>query len=114
MTEFPLKAERLRIYTGEDDKHKGRPVHEVIVELARKDGLGGATTLRGILGFGKNSRVRTNKVLRLSEDLPLITEIVDTKDRIEAFLPKLDDIIEEGLVTREPVTVELYRHKKKK
>ncbi|NJB66603.1 hypothetical protein GGQ74_000243 [Desulfobaculum xiamenense] len=107
---LPLDAERLRIYTGENDRYQGRPVHEVIVEEARREGMAGATTLRGILGFGANSRVHTSKILRLSEDLPVVTEIVDAPERIEAFLPRLDAMIQEGLVVREKVQVLVYRH----
>ncbi len=111
MVSLPEQAERLSIYTGEKDMHEGRPLHEVIVELARKHGLAGATVTRGVSGFGANSRVHTIKVLRLSEDLPLLIQIIDTPERIAAFLPLIDTIIKEGLVTREPVQVLFYRHK---
>lgn len=109
---LPSQAERLRIYTGENDRYNGRPLYEVIVEEARRKGLAGATTLRGITGFGANSRVHTTKILRLSEDLPIITEIIDASEKIDAFLPKLDEMITEGLVVREPVRVIAYRHSK--
>jgi len=108
--QLPNKAERLRIYTGESDTVGGRPLHEIIVEEARRAGLAGATVLRGVAGFGANSRVHTTKILRLSEDLPMITEIVDASDKIDAFLPKLDGLIKEGMVVREDVRVLLYRH----
>lgn len=104
------KAERIRIYTGEDDKHKGRPMSECIVEEARKIGLAGATVFRGLSGFGANSLVHTSKILRLSEDLPVIVEIVDHPDKINPFLEFLDTILEEGMVTRENVDVVFYRH----
>jgi len=103
-------AERLRIYTGESDKHEGRLLHEIILEEARRRGLAGATVLRGLAGYGANSRVHTATILRLSEDLPLIVEIVDVPEHIEAFLPFLDTVMKEGLVTREAVDVLFYRH----
>ena len=104
------QAQLLRIFIGETDKHGGRPLHELIVEEARRRALAGATVLRGCLGFGANSRVHTDKILRLSEDLPLVIEIVDTAEKIAAFLPFLDGIVAEGLVTLEDVRVILYRH----
>jgi len=100
----------LRIFIGESDKHGGKPLVEAIVRRARERGMAGATVLRGFLGFGANSRIHTSKVLRLSEDLPVIIEIVDRKDRMDAFLPELDAMIEEGLVTLEKVRVIAYRH----
>ena len=96
---LPSEAELLRVFIGESDKHHGRPLYEVIVEEARRQGLAGATVLRGTLGFGANSRIHTAKLLRLSEDLPMVVEIVDQPDRIAAFLPLLDGLISEGLVT---------------
>ncbi|GFM34135.1 DUF190 domain-containing protein [Desulfovibrio subterraneus] len=111
MVSLPEQAQRLCIYTGENDTHAGRPLYEVIVEMARKRGLAGATVTRGVSGFGANSLVHTIKVLRLSEDLPLLIQIVDTPEKIEAFLPELDAVISEGLVTVEPVQVVFYRHK---
>ncbi|WP_461209976.1 DUF190 domain-containing protein [Desulfocurvus sp. DL9XJH121] len=106
----PQEAERLTIYSGEQDLFEGRPVHEVIVEDARKNGLAGATVLRGISGFGANSLVHTTKILRLSEDLPIMTQIVDSPAKIDAFLPRINAIIKEGLVVRETVQVLVYRH----
>jgi len=88
-------------------------VYEAIVQLARKKGLAGATVLRGLLGFGAKSRVHTANVLRLSEDLPLVIEIVDTAEKIEGILPELDGMMGEGLITREKVSVLLYRHQGK-
>ncbi len=107
---LPEKAERIRIFIGESDRHNGKLLMEVIIEEARKDGLAGATALRGISGYGANSLVHSNKILRLSEDMPVIIEIVDIPEKIEAFLPKLSGLIQEGLVTREPVEVIMYRH----
>jgi len=107
---LPFEACMLRIFIGESDKSDSKPLYEVIVREARKRGLAGATVLRGFLGFGANSRIHTSKVLRLSEDLPLVVEIVDVEDKIEAFIPYLDTIIEEGLITREKVQVIAYRH----
>lgn len=111
---LPEEAELLRIFIGESDKHHGRPLFEVIVEEARRKGLAGATVLRGPLGFGAHSRIHTAKILRLSEDLPMIIEIVDKPERIAAFLPELDKIMDEGLVTLEKVRVIIYRHSETK
>ncbi len=107
---LPSQASLLRIFIGESDKSDGRPLYEVIVEAARKRELAGTTVLRGFLGFGANSRIHTSKVLRLSEDLPIVVEIVDEEEKIEAFLPELDKMIGEGLVTLEKVRVITYRH----
>ncbi len=110
---LPQEAYLLRIYIGESDKIEGKPLCEVIVEEARKRGMAGATVLRGVLGFGANSRIHTSKVLRLSEDLPILVEIVDEEEKINAFLPELDSMIKEGMVTLEKVKVVFYRHSKK-
>jgi uncharacterized protein len=107
---LPSEAELLRIFIGESDKAGGRPLYEVIVEEARKRGMAGATVLRGTLGFGAHSRIHTAKILRLSEDLPMVVEIVDTPERITEFLPDLDKLIDEGLVTLEKVRIITYRH----
>jgi uncharacterized protein len=107
---LPDEAKLLRIFIGESDKHHGKPLYEVIVEMARSQGLAGATVLRGVLGFGADSRMHSAKILRLSEDLPVVIEIVDKPERIEAFLPAIDPLIEEGLVTLEKVQVFAYRH----
>jgi PII-like signaling protein len=103
------EAELLRIFVGERDKYGRKPLVEAIVEAARRDGLAGATVLRGTLGFGAHSRVHTSKVLRLSEDLPMVVEIVDTPEKIAGFLPKLDEMMDEGLVTLEKIRVITYR-----
>jgi uncharacterized protein len=107
---LPSEAQLLRIFVGETDKHGHRPLYEVIVEEARKRGMAGATVLRGVMGFGKASRIHTFKILRLSEDLPIVIEIVDKPERIAAFLPDLDQMIGEGLVTLEEIRVITYRH----
>lgn len=110
---IPSEAFLLRIFIGESDKWEGRPLFEVIVEEARKRGMSGATVVRGFLGFGANSRIHTSKILRLSEDLPVVIEIVDKEERINAFLTDLDKMIKEGLVTLEKVDVLIYRHNSK-
>ena len=110
MVKLPSEASLLRIFIGESDKLHGRPLCEVIVEKAREKGLAGATVLRGFLGFGANSRIHTSKVLRISEDLPLVIEIVDEENKINELLPELDKIIGEGLITLEKVRVIAYRH----
>jgi hypothetical protein len=99
----------LRIFVGESDRVEGRPLYEVIVLKAREAGLAGATVFRGLMGFGAHSRLHTAKVLRLSEDLPVLIEIVDRPDRIEAFLPQLDVLVREGMVTTEKVQIIAYR-----
>ena len=107
---LPSEAELLRIFIGESDTHNGRPLYEVLVEEARRRGLAGATVLRGAIGYGATSRIHTAHILRLSEDLPMVVEIVDSPEKIATFLPQLDALIDEGLVTLERVRVILYRH----
>lgn len=107
---LPSEAVLLRIFIGESDKVHGKPLYEVIVHEARKREVAGATVLRGFLGFGANSRIHTAKVLRLSEDLPVVVEIVDSEDKIQGLLADLDGLIGEGLVTLEKVRVIAYRH----
>ena len=99
------EGELLRIYIGESDHWHGRPLYEAIVQL----GLAGATVLRGLMGFGAHSRLHTAKVLRLSEDLPIVIEIADRADRIAGILPELDRMISEGMITREPIHIVAYR-----
>ena len=99
----------LRVFIGESDKHEGGPLYEWIVRAAREQGLAGATVVRGLEGFGAHSRLHTAKILRLSTDLPVVIEIVDTIEKIEAFLPVLDRVVDEGLVTVERVDVRFYR-----
>ena len=109
---LPEEAELLRIFIGESDHYHGRPLYEAIVLEARKRGMAGATVLRGIMGFGADSRMHTAKILRISEDLPIIVEIVDKPERIDEFLPDLDKMIQEGLITLERAKVIAYRHSK--
>ena len=106
-----LKGEAvlLRVFVGEADRYQGRPLYEAIVLKAREAGLAGASVFRGIMGFGAHSRIHTARVLRLSEDLPVVVEIVDEEKKIEAFLHLLDEMIGEGLVTLERVEVVWYR-----
>jgi len=111
---LPEEAELLRIFIGESDRYEGKPLYEAIVEEARRQGLGGATVFRGLLGFGAHSRMHTAKLLRLSEDLPVVVEIVDSTEKIQAFLPDLDRMMDEGLVTVERAKVLVYRHGKEK
>ena len=99
----------IRIFIGEADRWEGMPLSEAIVQRAREKGLAGATVLRGVEGFGAHSVVHTARLLRLIDDLPMIVEIVDQKEKIDAFLPELDEMIREGLVTTEPVQVVFYR-----
>jgi len=99
----------LRILVGESDKHGHRPLYEAIVLKARESGLAGATVSRGVMGFGKNSILHTSKILRLSEDLPMLIEIVDSLERVEHFLLELDAMIIDGLVTLEQVKVIHYK-----
>ena len=106
--QLPKEAVLLRIFLGEADKYHGRPLYEAIVMKARELHLAGATVLRGPMGFGHSSRVHTAKILRLSEDLPLLIEIVDAEEKIEAFLPVLDEMMGSGLVTLEKVKVLQY------
>ncbi len=111
--ELPEEGQLLRIFIGETDKHGGLPLYEWIVREARKDGLAGATVFRGIAGFGAKSRIHTANILRLSLDLPIVVEIVDKPERIEAFLPVLDKVVTEGLITVEKAHIKLYRGKGK-
>jgi uncharacterized protein len=105
---IPEQAVLLRIFIGENDRCEGRPLYESIVLKAREAHLAGATVLRGPMGFGHSSRLHTAKILRLSEDLPLVIEIVDTEAKINAFLPELDKMMGSGLVTLEKVQVIRY------
>lgn len=100
----------LRIFVGEADRWHGRPLAEAIVLMLREEGLAGATVLRGIEGFGADSRIHTAHVLRLSEDLPMVVEVVDTEERIRGVLPKLDEMVQEGLVCLADVEIVMYRH----
>lgn len=106
---LPSEGSLLRILIGESDRHAGMLLYEWIVRKAREQGLAGATVLRGVEGFGARSRVRTAKILDLSTDLPIVVEIVDTLEKIEAFLPLIDGAIADGLATVERVQVRFYR-----
>jgi len=106
------EGELLRIFIGESDHWNGKPLFEAIVLRARELGLAGATVLRGLEGFGAHSRIHTSSILRLSQDLPIVVEIVDQRDRIEAFLPILDEMVHEGMITVEKVRVIAYREGK--
>jgi PII-like signaling protein len=109
--QIPQQALLLRIFFGEDDKFGSSPLYEAIVLKARELHLAGATVLRGPMGFGKSSRLHTSKILRLSEDLPLVIEIVDSEENINRFLPILDQMMTSGLVTLEKVQVLQYGEK---
>lgn len=106
---IPEDGSLLRIFIGESDRHDHHPLYEAIVLKARERGLAGATVLRGVMGFGKHSILHTAKILRLSEDLPMVIEIVDSAEKIEEFLPVLNEMIKDGLVTLEPVRVLHYQ-----
>jgi uncharacterized protein len=106
---IPTEGKLLRIFIGEADRWEGRPLYEAIVEAARRAGLAGATVWKGFMGFGRHSRLHTAKVLRLSEDLPIVIEVVDAAENIERFLPTLDRMVQEGLVTLERAEVLMYR-----
>ena len=105
-----VDAELLRIFIGTEHKYHHKPLYEAIVLAARERHLAGATVVRGSLGYGANSRIHTSKILRVSEDLPVVVEIVDTPDKIAAFLPIVDAMMDKGLITLEPVKVIAYRH----
>jgi PII-like signaling protein len=106
---LPEEGYLLRIFIGESDKHEGKLLYEWLVLKARELGLAGATVLRGMVGFGAHSRLHTFKIERLSEDLPIIVEIVDTREKLEKFLSIIDGIIQEGLATLEKAQVRFYR-----
>ncbi len=106
---LPEEGYLLRIFIGESDKHEGRLLYEWLVLKARAEHLAGATVLRGMMGFGAHSRLHTFKIERLSEDLPIIIEIVDTKEKLENFLVQIDDVIKEGLATMEKAQIRFYR-----
>jgi len=106
---LPSEGSLLRIFIGESDRHAGMLLYEWIVRQAREHGLAGATVLRGVEGFGARSRVRTAKILDLSTDLPIVVEIVDTLEKIDAFLPVIDGAISDGMATVERVQIRFYR-----
>jgi PII-like signaling protein len=106
---IPEEGQLLRIFIGESDRWKGKPLYEAIILKAREMGIAGATMLRGMMGYGAASRIHTAKILRLSEDLPVVVEIVDSKEKITALLPTIEEMVQEGLVTIENVRVLQYR-----
>jgi PII-like signaling protein len=106
---IPTEGKLLRIFVGESDRWEGRPLYEAIVLEARKRGLAGATVLKGFMGFGAHSRIHTAKLLELSQDLPIVVEIVDAPEKIEAFMPDLEQMVGDGLITIERAEVLLYR-----
>ncbi len=103
------EGQLLRIFIGESDRWQGRPLYEALIFKARASGIAGATMLHGLMGYGVASRIYTAKILRLSEDLPIVIEIVDSPEKIAAFLPVIDEMVQEGLVTLENVQVIQYR-----
>lgn len=109
MRELPQHGHLLRLFIGESDRWHGKPLYQAIVERARDEGLAGATVIRGIEGFGAHAHLHTARILRLSEDLPVVVEIVDTEENIRRVLPMLDEMVGEGLVTLEKVEVIVYR-----
>lgn len=110
---LPTDGKLLRIFIGEADKLNGKPLYEEIVLLARRNSMAGATVIKGSMGFGCKSRMHTSKLLELSTDLPVIIEIVDSEEKINDFLPSLDAMVKEGLVTVEKANVIMYRAEKK-
>lgn len=106
---IPADGQLLRIFIGEADKWHGKPLYEEIIYLAKKEKLAGATVVKGFMGFGCKSHIHTAKLLRLSEELPIIIEIVDSEEKIRGFLPLLDTMVREGLITLEKVNVVIYR-----
>ena len=110
---IPTDGQLLRIFIGEADKWQGKPLYEEIVYLAKKEKMAGATAIKGFMGFGCKSRMHTAKLLRLSEDLPIVIEIVDSEEKINGFLPRLDAMVQEGLITLEKTNVIMYRANKK-
>ena len=113
MERYKEEGKLLRIFIGETDKYDRQPLYEWLVQQARAQGMAGATVLRGMVGYGAGSLIHTTKILRLSEDLPVIVEIVDTEEKIDAFLPRIEGAITEGLVTVERAHIRLYRNKKR-
>jgi PII-like signaling protein len=110
---LPEDGHLLRIFIGESDKHEGQPLYEWIVRKAKAEGLAGCTVLRGMEGFGAHSRIHTAKIIDLSADLPIVIELVDTLEKIEAFLSIIDSVVHEGLATLEKVQIRFYRANKK-
>jgi PII-like signaling protein len=108
-TKFEGERTLMRIHIGESDKWHGKPLHEAIVEFLRKEGFSGVTVLRGVAGYGSSSVYHTDKLLRLSQDLPIVLEVIETQERIDHMIPRLDEMVDGGLITLEKVRVILYR-----
>ena len=106
---IPAEGKLLRIFVGEQDKWQGQPLFQAIVQIARREGLAGATVLKGIMGFGRKSHLLTATLFRLSEDLPIVIEIVDSEEKVNQFIPHLDEMVRDGLVTLERAQVIMYR-----
>ncbi len=106
---LPEEGHLLRIFIGENDKFEGKPLYEWIIQRAKENSLAGATVIRGVEGYGASSRIHTSKILRLSDDMPIIIEIVDVLEKIERFIPLIDGAIREGLATVEKVEIRFYR-----
>jgi uncharacterized protein len=106
---FAGEGKLLRVFIGESDLHGGKPLYQALVERVRAEGLAGATVLRGIEGFGASSHLHTSRILRLSEDLPIVVEIVDTTENVDRILPVVDEMVGDGMVTVERVEVLTYR-----
>ena len=111
MAKIAACAQRMRIYLGESDRCDGKPLYESIVRLAKEKDLGGATVFRGMMGYGANSRIHTAKITDLSSDLPILVEIVDSPEHIAAFLPCVENLVAEGMITLDEVTVVKYGRK---
>lgn len=109
---LPEEGSLLRIFIGESDKYQGKPLYEWLVLTAREQGLAGATVVRGIMGYGLKSRIQTTKILRLSQDLPIVVEIVDTEANLEEFLELVDGAVKDGLATLEKAQIRFYRNYK--
>jgi len=110
--DLPQEGYLLRIIIGESDRHEGIPLYEWIVVKAREYGIAGATVVRGMMGYGANSRIKTTSILRLSEDLPVVIEMIDTRGMLEEFLEIVDPVLKEGLVTFEKMHIRMYRSRK--
>lgn len=109
--ELPEKGSLLRIIIGEESRQGGMPLYEWIIVQAREHGIAGATAVRGMMGYGKSSRIKTSSILRLSEDLPVIIELVDTREKLLDLLNQIDPVLTGGLVTLEEMQIHMYRHK---
>lgn len=111
MPKITSQAKRLRIYIGEKDKYKSRPLYQVLVEKAKELDMAGATVLRGLMGYGANSRIHSAKIVDLSSDLPILVEVIDSAEYIAKLMPFLDEVVQEGLVTIDDVEVVKYGKK---